>query len=401
MNVRTGLGVVLMAVAAGQSMAEDKPVDRLPDAVAAEAKPAIATDALAEECHVAPACPQPQCWLEASVLAWRFKEGPLNFPVVTTGNPLDPLAGAIGQPGTRVLYGGDGVDYDWTPGFKLSLGTWLGDGPVGVEANVFWLSTADESFNAGGAQPLYLPTFNAQSGREGRLIVNDATAGLAGTVGVDSQSRLWGLDANALYSLSAGDTEATFLAGFRYANLDERLTIRNTATTTPGGAVTAMQDRFETENRFYGGQIGGRLTMYSGVWSFGLSAKLAVGQTRQTVDVTGVTRQSIQPNALPGGFFALPSNIRRETNSEFTVLPELNLRLGVQLTAGIRAFIGYDALYWSNVARPGDQVDRVTNPTQSPVFGGGALIGDARPRFLTETAGFYAQGVSAGLEWRY
>jgi len=376
-------------------MAEDKLLDRLPDAVAAEAKPVVA-----ESCHLPPACPQPQCWLEASVLAWRIKDGPLNFPVVTTGNPLDPLAGAVGQPGTRVLYGGDGVDYDWTPGFKIALGTWLGDGPVGVETNLFWLRTADESFNAGGAQPLYLPTFNVRSGAEGRLVVTDQTAGLAGTVGVDSDSRLWGLDANALYSLSRGDTEATLLAGFRYADLDERLTIRNT-TTNAGGVVTSMQDRFETENRFYGGQVGGRLTMYSGVWSFGLSARLALGQTRQTVDVTGVTRQSNLANPLPGGFFALPSNIGRRTTTDFTAIPELNLRLGVQLTDGIRAFVGYDALYWSKVARPGDQVDRVTNPTQSPSFGGGALVGEARPRFLTETASFYAQGVSAGVEWRY
>ncbi len=398
MNVRTGLSAVLLAVVAGSAMAEGdaKTIGELAPAVTAPA----------DVCGAGCACPQPRCWIEGAYLNWSIKDAPLGFPLVTTGDPADPLAGAIGQPGTRVLYGGNGVDLGRSPGFRLTAGTWLDDhGPLGVEASAFWLDGWDATFRtasgAAGSPPIYLPSFNVTAGREGRLIVADPAAGFAGSVRVHSEARLWGAEANALFAVATGDTEVTLLAGLRYADLSESLTIENNSTDIAAVSTTTMTCRFATENHFYGGQVGARANTAVGRYTLGLTAKLALGQTRETIDVGGVTRVSAPAATLPGGFFALPTNTGHRTVSDFTAIPELNLRAGYQVTDGTRVFVGYDVLWWTQVARPGDQIDRNTNPTQSPVFGGGALIGPARPAFLTNTSSFHAQGLTAGVEFRY
>jgi hypothetical protein len=61
--------------------------------------------------------------------------------------------------------------------------------------------------------------------------------------------------------------------------------------------------------------------------------------------------------------------------------------------------VGYNFLYWSNVIRPGNQVDRVINPNLLPPANG--LGGPNRPTFEFHGSDFWAQGVSFGLEFRY
>jgi hypothetical protein len=63
----------------------------------------------------------------------------------------------------------------------------------------------------------------------------------------------------------------------------------------------------------------------------------------------------------------------------------------------MRAFIGYDFLYLSSVARAGNQVDLRTN---------GSLItptpsGPSNPPFAFHGTDYWAQGVNFGLEFRY
>ena len=60
----------------------------------------------------------------------------------------------------------------------------------------------------------------------------------------------------------------------------------------------------------------------------------------------------------------------------FAVVPQLQLRIGYEVCPGVRLTAGYDCLWWTDVVRPADKIDRVTNLTQR--FGG-ALSGAARP----------------------
>src|SRR5688572_15167165 len=52
----------------------------------------------------------PGLWASFEYLNWWIRSGPVSAPLVTVGDPTDPIPGAIGQPGTRVLSGRH-IDY--------------------------------------------------------------------------------------------------------------------------------------------------------------------------------------------------------------------------------------------------------------------------------------------------
>jgi hypothetical protein len=72
--------------------------------------------------------------------------------------------------------------------------------------------------------------------------------------------------------------------------------------------------------------------------------------------------------------------------------------LKYDLTPCLQASVGYNFLYWSKVMRGGEQIDTDVNLTQQPP---GPTTGDLRPRYLAITNDFWAQGLTAGLEWTF
>src|SRR4029078_10312504 len=106
---------------------------------------------------------------------------------------------------------------------------------------------------------------------------------------------------------------------------------------------------------------------------------------------------------VAGGLLALPSNSGQFSRDRVAVLPELGFNVGMRISSHLRATLGYTFLYLSNVVRGGDQIDRTINPTQRPGLLGtpGTLAGPARPLFAFQDNHFLAQGVNAGLEFRY
>jgi len=100
-----------------------------------------------------------------------------------------------------------------------------------------------------------------------------------------------------------------------------------------------------------------------------------------------------------GGLFAQPTNIGEYTRNVFAVVPEGDLQLGYQVTSRWRATVGYTFFYMSDVARPGDQVDRTINPSflASPP----TLASPARPVFEFKGSDYWAQGLDFGLEFRF
>ena len=126
--------------------------------------------------------------------------------------------------------------------------------------------------------------------------------------------------------------------------------------------------------------------------SFDATGKVALGFTHEAVQVLGSITQ-LGPNPLtppglgtfPGGIFTQPSNIGRRTADRFAVLPSLELRMGYDVTQRAQVFVGYDVTYWSQVVRPGNQVDHAVNLTQNAVLdpnGAGKLVGPAVPTSL-------------------
>jgi hypothetical protein len=181
------------------------------------------------------------------------------------------------------------------------------------------------------------------------------------------------------------------------------------------GNVTTLNDSFNTSNQFYGGQFGSRLSVRGDWFSLDVTGKVAVGSGHQIVDIQGSVTQS-GPNPLvppglgtfAGGLFAQSTNIGRfnanPLSVPFMVLPSLEVKLACQITERIRAYAGYDFMYWTQVLRPGNQIDHNVNLSQNAVLdpnGVGTLVGPAQPTPLFNRSEFWAQGVSIGLEFRY
>jgi hypothetical protein len=200
------------------------------------------------------------------------------------------------------------------------------------------------------------------------------------------------------------------IAGFRYLELNEDLGITETLTTLdtapsppffPGETITVV-DGFGTRSSFYGGQVGARGEWYRGCWFVNVLGKVALGDTHQDVRISGTT-DFTEPGPVrqQGGLLALPTNIGTYSRDRFSVVPEIGINVGRQMTDHLRVFAGYTLLYWSNVARPGDQIDFGVNPTQLPTpTEAGTLVGEARPAFAFHDTGFWAQGINFGVELR-
>src|SRR5262249_25390916 len=68
-----------------------------------------------------PAAHAPSYWASAEYLLWWIKPVCLNVPVVSVGNPNDPIPGAIGQPGTQVI-GYHKFEFSGLSGARLNVG---------------------------------------------------------------------------------------------------------------------------------------------------------------------------------------------------------------------------------------------------------------------------------------
>src|SRR5262245_4459773 len=82
----------------------------------------------------------PRLWLRAEYLLWYIKNH--DFPaLITSGMGVD-RPGALGQPGTNVLFGGADVETQIRQGARITGGVWLDDnGDLGVEASYFFLGS--------------------------------------------------------------------------------------------------------------------------------------------------------------------------------------------------------------------------------------------------------------------
>jgi hypothetical protein len=354
------------------------------------------------------ASPVPRLWGSVDYLLWWTSKGPLAFPLVTTGDPSDPLPGVVGQPGTRPLFGGQGLNFNGFSGMRVTLGGWLDDEQLfGLEASAFFLEHRGLSFtaagDANGNPPIYVPVFRPDLGREGAFIVSDPKRNLAGSVTVSTTTQLWGSEINGVANLiSLPGLTVNGLVGFHYLDLREQLGLQFSLDDHVFDVQQQISSSFNTRDQFYGGQVGARMEYERGPWQVNAAFKLALGGTHQTASIQG---QTIQTGAganligtLPGGIFTQPSNIGRQNDNPFTVVPQMQLQLQRQLFGGFSVYAGYDALYWSSVVRPGNVIDRSVNLSQQ--FGG-TLVGTAAPLPRMEPSGFWAQGVSFGLLWKF
>jgi hypothetical protein len=357
----------------------------------------------------------PRFWVRAEYLIWWIKSA--NAPIlVTAGDPADPIPGALNSGNTTHLFGGNGLDYFDRKGGRFSGGYWLDDEhTVGFDLSYFFLSgrPINRSIVSPGEPVLANPFINANSGNPDSSLVSYPGI-MSGDIFVDMPSFLQGADANVSRNLARGEHfRLDGLAGFRWLNLREGLHITESSLVQLApqfvglipldGNTISVSDRFDTHNNFYGGQLGLRAEVNHKRWTLSFLGKVALGVSHEVVKVRGRTTIDTQPAfEASGGLYAVSSNSGEFARSTFAVVPEAGLNLSFRVTDHVSVFAGYNFLYWSNVARPGDQVDTSINPNFVPTsLTFGAAGGPARPAPNLRSTDFFAHGVNMGLEIRY
>ena len=195
--------------------------------------------------------------------------------------------------------------------------------------------------------------------------------------------------------------------GFRYLDLNENLTLNYAALDTATNGALTTTDGFGARNQFFGGQFGVRYEVALDRWNFDTSAMLAMGLMRETIRIAGATTVTngafgFADGTTAGGIFAEPSNIGAAQRDVFAAVPELHFKVGYTLTPAIQPYFAYNVLFLSDVARPGNQIDRNINPTQNAFFvPPGTLVGAGLPLATIHGTGLCVQGMQIGLEFRY
>ena len=196
------------------------------------------------------------------------------------------------------------------------------------------------------------------------------------------------------------------MLGYRYLNLRDQLDIREDLTGLAGsannGATFVVQDHFRTENTFHGVNTGIGFERRAGSFFLNVRGTVAFGNTRSVVDIDGstvITNAAGQSTTYAGGLLAQPSNIGHYTLDRFAIVPEIGVKLGVQVTDNLRVYVGYNVVYWSNVLRTGDVVDLHVNGSNLPPRTN--PVGELLPKFAPTYSDFWAQGISFGAQLRW
>lgn len=381
----------------------------------------------------------PRWYISGDYLYWWIRDAGLP-PLVTTGTPQGNRVIESGNlnraidPDTRVLFGNGPIDNQGRNGGKFEIGRWFGQNkPWAIEFGGFFLGDRSTNFRADSNQfgTLSRPFIVANIPREG--VDNFAQPGLlAGSIDITGNSSFYGANVDWRRKLYCGCRfNLDGMVGFRYLNYDENLNIVERSTVIannvvapnlnnapiPLGLTNIITDRFRVDNDFYGGMMGLSSTYHVGRFSLDMGAKVSLGTTHERLTIAG-DQVIIYPNGqrfpFTGGLLTRPSNIGTFSQDKFTVVPEVNFGVGYQLTPHFKFNVGYNFLYWNNVLRVGDQIDRTVNINGIPYFPQTGRAGNTdpvtnqaipqgpnRPLAILRETDFWAQGISTGLLWTW
>ncbi len=368
-------------------------------------------------------------------LHWWVKDAPLSVPLVSTG-PVANKEGFLINSNSTILYGAPfspasgGNDKQSFPGFngeRLTVGYWLDDEQrYAVEASGFLLQTQTTTFqvrgNSAGEPGLRIPVYNslpyAPGGGCDPDVPNVCTipptedgvplavpGDLTGGVKVTNSLQLGGLDLTGVLPIYRDTTwQVSGLVGGSFLQLNEGFNLTADLEGLPTSDLYAGQsgysvDQFKTRNRFYGASLGVRGRYNFGPMFVEGTGRFSFGASQEVLTVNGGYRDFNAPfanNQGPEGIFAMPANEGQFSRTNFAVVPEVQVKLGYNITPSITLSVAYDFLYDSNVIRPGDQINR-NIPKGQTFQQSGSTVSLVSPAPLFRTTDFYAQGISFGL----
>lgn len=358
-------------------------------------------------------------WVHAEYLNWH--QSGMNLPPLVTTSPTGTARAAAGVlPAASILYGGsDAYQENARAGFRIRFGAWFARYPGwGYEGEYVGLGENIETFYAQstGSPILTRPFVNALTGADDAELI--AFPGVvSGDVNVTTVSQFDGaafrLRKQLLSKTGCGysflsckniptSSRLDFTIGYRFWELDESLQVRESLTSQTASESFLISDNFETRNQFNGTEIGFVWQGRRGWWTMDALMRMGIGNVHQTVTIDGstqTTENGVVSNAATG-FLAQRTNIGAFDRNEFTIVPELGLTLGYQMTKRLRVTTGYSLIYIGNVVRPGDQVSLDVNPNLlAPEIT--PFTGPLRPQFQFEDTDYWVQGLSFGAEFRW
>jgi hypothetical protein len=409
-----------------------------------------------------PLCSPPgRFWLRTDAMMW-WTNG-IHLPPLVTSNSTGNSA-AIGQPGTQVLFGSPTYLNEaqntyllgGRGGARITLGAWLDRcHRWGIEADWFTIAGASVDYSnfSNGNPATGRPFFSVEptavaptppntttsggppTGETVEIVAENSTVGnvttsISGTVAAHDGDSFDAAGFLVRYNLcccgcgSCGENgdacnlgdccdlnmnycRTDFLFGYRHYSLRDNLTITESLDNRSTGFNfhTDIADNFSTHNDFNGADIGLSTELRRGRWSLNILSKMAIGNNRQTTDINGTTVVSQlngppNPTFFPVGIYAVGTNSGTYARDEFVVIPQLGLELGYQISCHTRAYLGYNLLYWGDVMRAGNQIDRNIDPRNwaSAPDAANAL---PFPQFPDRQSSFWAQGINLGAEVRF
>ena len=344
-------------------------------------------------------------WVRAEYLLW-WTQGDHVSALVTTstaGTP-QPQAGVLGQPNTSTLFGSTELNEDVRSGGRLNMGIWIDPcSTTAIEASYFGLEREATSFRAvsNGDPILARPFFNIQTGAEDARVIAFTPPDQSGSVAVHATTQFQGAELSVRQVLDRQNNYVVAaLIGYRFQRLDDDLRISESLTAV-GPTTVELFDLFDTRNDFHGAQIGGVGEMRYGRLTAELKLALALGVTRAKVLIDGATMTTVgggAPTTTTGGLLTQSSNIGTVDRDDFSVVPEIGLAVGFDITKRLKATLGYSFIYWSRVARAGDQIDLDLN---LPLIPGGPVVGAQRPASPFAMTDYWAQGINFSLAYAF
>ena len=404
------LALILTGIAQGQTMAQLVPAPGGASSAAAVPGPAMAyqpgTATLpAVDCFAATPTVDAgrRIWGGAEYLLW-WVEGQ-RVPALVSTTPLGAApseAGVIGVPGTSVLFGDSRPNDGGRSGVRMTIGAWLDAcRTCGVGGEFFILCNQGDDFTvrSTGVPILARPFFNTLTQTpDAQLVAFPELA--SGAISASVESQLLGASGFFRHVLRSGcDYSVEGLWGYRYLNLNERVTVDEQVVPVQDPATFLVHDSFQTQTQFHGGDIGLAGYLTRGRVTFSAIGKVGIGVNVRDLRVDGSTGINVLgqlPLYFDGGLLT-SGRTGHTSDSVFALVPEFRLGVGYQITDCIRLTAGYNLIVWTNVARAGEQIDVNLNPNQLPPPLTPVI---AQTPSIRDTT-IWVQGLSLGLLFNY
>ncbi|MEM1068931.1 MAG: BBP7 family outer membrane beta-barrel protein [Planctomycetota bacterium] len=346
-------------------------------------------------------------WFGSAELLLLWRRGDRLPPLVTTGPDTDPdTAGTLDDPDTVILFPTDALFRDMTVGGRFTLGTWLDSRQCRSLVLRGWFAgeeTARFSVNQDDVPVIARPFLDVE------VVPNEQSAVLIGfpgrtengSVSIRTSSNVYGADlAVRQYWYGKYGATVDVLYGYQYMMLNEDLRISSSSFDPVLQATQMIDDSFDVENEFHGGQFGIATRYRECCWSFNALFKVAFGSLARRASLSGSTINSVGTPPVvsedPQGLLVRSTNSGTSTDHTFGWIPEIDLSIGWQRWPCWEATFGYNIIAMTDAVRVSGVIDPDLGVNLSD-----PLVGEARPRLNRKDNTFYLQGIHFGLQYVY